>query len=48
MEAWMDYRFSGPAAGRLLENPMNASWQQANLASWNNRATLHMQDATGT
>ena len=26
---------------------MNASWQQANLSNWNNRAALHMRDATG-
>jgi SAM-dependent methyltransferase len=26
---------------------MNASWQQANLSSWNNRAALHIRDATG-
>lgn len=26
---------------------MNAPWQQANLSNWNNRAALHIRDATG-
>lgn len=26
---------------------MSASWQKANLANWNNRAALHIRDATG-
>lgn len=26
---------------------MSTAWQQANLSNWNNRAALHMRDATG-
>jgi SAM-dependent methyltransferase len=26
---------------------MNVPWQQANLSNWNNRAALHLRDATG-